>query len=161
MNPSGSEHLIVPLRLFTPFRRRFSRRCGTRVARLGVRQPADLPRRVKSATTHPSLFSPAEKIRARSVFDVLPIPQTLTHLNNGGLRHPRHPEGRVLSPSLSGRLNLQWSLRLVADDPDLSRSPTFRHRAQHQGWDRLSLLTWGRHWDRLAMAKSQKGKRKR
>ncbi|MDH7514182.1 MAG: hypothetical protein QHH14_14655 [Clostridiales bacterium] len=42
-----------------------------------------------------------------------------------GLRHPRHPEGRVPSKSISGRLNLQWSLRLVADDPDLCLTPLF------------------------------------
>jgi hypothetical protein len=79
----------------------FSRRFGgdflgaAELARLGLgfRQPADLPRRVKSATTHPSLFSPAEKIRARSIFDVLPIPQTLAYIINGPLRQSLRPPG--------------------------------------------------------------------
>ena len=71
-----------------------------------------------------------------TLFSVAAELATLSHLQSAdsflpfhsapdlrGLRHPRHPQGRVPSKSISGGLNLQWSLRLVADDPDLCLTP--------------------------------------
>jgi hypothetical protein len=76
----------------------------------------------------------------RASQDSVPGPSLTSPVGLLRLRHPRHPEDLVPSPSASGRLNLQWSLRPVAGDHDLSLLCVGANR----GWRRCSQGQVGR-----------------
>ncbi len=78
--------------------------------RLGFRQPSSSLRLILRSSLA-SLEKPCPLSLRRTS-----SPNTLAYLIKGWLRHPRRPEEGVPSPSVSGRLNLQWSPRRVAGD---------------------------------------------
>jgi len=85
---------------------------------LGRRSPATRLAPVQVLNAVPSKLGSvaAELATMPNLASPVYFPRLLSSADLPWLRHPRPPEGRVPSLSLSGRLNLQWSLRPVAGD---------------------------------------------